>query len=132
MADVAKVGKPSLSSLLLPANDKISGLLAGEDLAAGDVCYIKNDGKVWKAIGTTTNAAARARGFAATDAKSGESVSLVNNCQMAYGSGLTPGADYYLSATAGGGKIADAASTGGVNPIAFAVDTTRIRILPLR
>ena len=45
---------------------------------------------------------------------------------MNYGSGLTPGAMYYLSGTTAGG-LDTATSTGGTAPIAFALDTTRIR-----
>jgi hypothetical protein len=45
-----------------------------------------------------------------------------------YGAGLTPGASYFLSGTVAGG-IADAATTGGTAPCAFAIDATRIRAL---
>jgi hypothetical protein len=42
-----------------------------------------------------------------------------------YGSGLTPGARYFISATAG--AIDDAATTGGTVAIGFAVSATRIK-----
>lgn len=127
MADIAKSGTPSLSSVL-PGQDKtISGLLAGEAIAAGDACYIKSDGKVWKATGAAANAAAKVDGFAATAAPVGEAVTLVFDVNFYYGSGMTPGARIYLSgATAG--AIADAASTGGTAPVGFVVDATRVRV----
>jgi hypothetical protein len=126
MADIAKVGAPSLASLLLPANAKHTGLLAGEAIAAGDACYIKSDGKIWRSNGTSANAAAVCDGFAATAAAVNQAVTLIFNCTVQYGSGLTPGAPYFVSATAG--AIADAASTGGTTVVGRAVDATRIFI----
>lgn len=130
MADVTKSGTPSLATTA-PGGDCWvgSGLKAGEAIAAGDVCYIKSDGKVWKSIGTTTNAAAKVDGFAQKAAAVGEAVTLMVNVDMHYGSGLTPGARYFVSATAGGGKLADAASTGGTGSVAKAIDATRIRVI---
>lgn len=133
MSDIAKSGTPSPSTLLFcPAHQVGSGLTAGEDIAAGDACYIKgSDGKVWKATGAAVNAAAQVRGFAAEAAKSGEAVTLLKDISFRYGSGLTPGANYWLSgATAG--AIADAASTGGLEPVAFAIDATRIHVMASR
>jgi hypothetical protein len=127
MADIAKSGTPSLSSVLPPASQKISGLLAGEAIAAGDACYIKaSDGKVWRSTGTAANAAAQVRGFAFQAASSGAAVTLVFDVNINYGSGLTPGAAVYLSATAG--ALADAATTGGSAAIGFCVDATRIHV----
>lgn len=131
MADIAKSGVPSLASREPPANTRVTGLLAGEDIAAGDACYIKNDGKVWRSTGAAANAAAKVRGFAAAAAKSGEAVTLFADVVFNYGSGLTPGASYYLSgATAG--ALADAASTGGTGEIGFAIDATRIMLMRSR
>jgi hypothetical protein len=126
MADIAKSGTPSLSSVL-PGQDKtISGLLAGEAIAVGDACYIKSDGKIWRSTGAAANAAAKVDGFAAVAAPVGEAVTIVFDVNMYYGSGMTPGARIYLSATAG--AIADAATTGGTAPIGFVVDATRVRV----
>lgn len=124
MADIAKSGTPSLASLLLPANDKHTGLYAGEAIAAMDACYIKNDGKIWRSTGAAANAAAVVDGYAGLPAAVNEAVTLIFDCTVQYGAGLTPGAGYFLSATAG--ALADAASTGGTVVIARAVDATRI------
>jgi hypothetical protein len=130
MATIAKSGTPSLSSVL-PGQDKtISGLLAGEAIAAGDACYIKSDGKVWKSTGAAANAAAEVHGWAAREAGVGEAVTLVFDVNIRYGAAMTPGAKFYLSATAG--LIDDAPTTGGVAPIGFVVDATRIRVFQSR
>lgn len=128
MADIAKSGTPSLASTL-PANEQqIPGLLAGEAIAQGDICYIASDGTVMRATGAAANAAANARGIAAMAAATGEAVTLFRNVRFGYGAGLTPGANYYLSgATAG--ALADAASTGGTKVLGFAVDATRIQFI---
>lgn len=132
MADVAKSGTPSLSTVVPCPAHHISGLEAGEALAVGDACYIKaSDGKVYKSTGAAANAAAKVDGFVLQAAAAGDGVSLYFDVNVRYGSGLTPGARYYLSgATAG--ALADAASTGGTAPVAFAIDATRIRVLQSR
>lgn len=130
MTDIAKAGTPSLATTSPGGEAWVgSGRVAGEAIAAGDVCYIKSDGKVWKSIGTTTNAAAKAHGIAVKAASLNEAVTIMRNVDMHYGSGLTPGAPYYVSATSGGGALDNAASTGGTGIVAFAIDATRIRFL---
>jgi hypothetical protein len=126
MATVAKSGTPSLSTTVpCPANH-ISGLNAGEAIAPGDLCYVKSDGKVWKSVGTTTNAAAKVDGMALVAAQSGEACSIYFDVNVRYGASLTPGARLYLATTAG--LIVDAASVGGTAPIGFVIDATRIRV----
>lgn len=129
MAVIAKSGSPSLSSLNLdPGAQKLPPLIAGEALAAGDACYVKaSDGLVYRSTGAAANAAAKVRGFAPTLINIGEPVSLIFNVSMNYGSGLTPGADAYLSGTTAGALV-DTASTGGTAPIGFVIDATRIYV----
>lgn len=130
MTVVAKSGTPSMASVLPPQSQQIAGLLAGEALAAGDACYIKSDGKVWKSVGTAVNAAAKVDGWAAEACGVGEGVTLFYDVTFRYGAGLTPGARVFLGATAG--LIDDTATTGGTAPIGFVVDATRIRLLQSR
>lgn len=131
MADIAKSGTPSLCSVLPnPSANKITGLLAGEAIAAGDACYIKSDGKIWRSIGTAANAAAKVDGFAPIAAAVNDALTLVFDVNMNYGAGLTPGARYFVGAAAG--ALADAATTGGTAPVAFAIDATRIRVFQSR
>lgn len=126
MAVIAKSGTPSPSSVVYGQDKTISGLLAGEAIDAGDPCYIASSGLVMKSSGAAANAAAKVRGYAAKAASSGEAVTLIFDVNIRYGSGMTPGADVYLGATAG--VLSDAATTGGVEPIGFVVDATRIRV----
>jgi hypothetical protein len=123
---LAKSGTPSLSSVLPPQNNQLAGLLAGEAIAAGDLCYIKSDGKIWRSNGTAVNAAAKVIGIAMEACAVGEACTIMWNVNMRYGAGLTPGASLFASATAG--AIDDAATTGGTAPIGYVVDATRIHI----
>jgi hypothetical protein len=102
------------------------GKLAGEAIAAGDLCYMKSDGKIWRSNGTSANAAAKCDGIAAKDADSGQAVTIFRGVSFNYGASLTPGARVYVSATAG--AIDDAATTGGTAPIGFVEDATKIFI----
>jgi hypothetical protein len=107
VAEISKSGTPSLASVLPPQSSQIAGLRAG---------------------GAAATTAANVHGWAAEAANSGEAVTLYHGVHLRYGAGLTPGASYFLSGTVAGG-VADAASTGGTAPCAFAVDATRIRVL---
>jgi hypothetical protein len=132
MAEISKSGTPSLATVTPGHNCQLAGLKAGEDIAAGDACYIKaSDGLVWRSTGAAANAAAKVRGFAFKAAKSGEAVTLYHDVNFNYGSGLTPGANLYLSGTVAGG-LADATSTGGTASIGYVVDATRIRVFESR
>lgn len=130
MADIAKSGTPSISTTVPCPAHHISGLVAGEAIAAGDMCYVKSDGKVWRSIGTAANAAAKTAGMALQAAAVGEGVSVYSGVNVRYGAALTPGAPYYIGAAAG--ALADAATTGGTAPVAFAIDAARIRVLESR
>jgi len=128
MPDISKSGVPSLAtSVPCHAHHVLQGsTTAGEAIGAGDICYVKAaDGLVYRATGAAANEAARAWGIAARAAASGEPVTIYRDVEFHYGSGLTIGAAYYVSATAG--ALADAASTGGTTVVARAVSATRIR-----
>src|SRR4051794_35523824 len=132
MAAVAKSGTPSLASTLPPQSQQIAGnIRAGEAIAAGDACYIASTGLVMKSTGAAANAAAKVRGFAAEACAINEAVTLFFDVNFNYGAALTPGADYFLSGTTAGG-LDTVASTGGTAPIAYAVDATRIHVMPSR
>lgn len=131
MANVNKSGKPSLSTRTPSAEHSIVGLSAGEDIAAGDACYIHSNGTVMRSTGAAANAAAKVRGFAGIDAQAGDAITLFHGVNFAYGSGLTPGADLFLSGTTPGGLV-DAASTGGSAPIGFVIDTQRVHLFQSR
>lgn len=117
---------PSLSSVNPPQSCQVVGLVAGEALASGDVCYIKSDGKVWKSNGTAATAPALYDGIylGSASAAAEEPVTLYKGVNVRYGAGMTPGARAYVSTTAG--LIGDAASIGGTVPIGTVIDATRI------
>lgn len=129
MAEVVKstAAAPSLATVEPGYEHQINGVRAGEALAAGDFVYIKeSDGRVYKAIGTTLNAeAARARGVVLQAAVAGDGVTILHGVVVYWSTALRPGVNYHLSATAAG-LLNDAATTGGVNPVAFAIDATRL------
>jgi hypothetical protein len=127
MADIAKSGTPSLATINPGVEHQPGkGKLAGEAIAAGDLCYIKSDDKIWRSNGTSANAAAKCVGIAAKAADSGQPITIFRGVSFNYGSGLTPGAQVYVSATAG--ALADAATTGGTAPVGFVEDATKIFI----
>ena len=128
MAEIKKAGTPSVSSALTLVANRINGLLAGEDIAAGDACHIGGSGKVYRSIGAIADEAADVRGFAAGEARSGEAVTLAFDVTMRYGEDLPPSDGLYLSETVPGG-LTDVPSQGGTEPVAFIVDATRIHVL---
>lgn len=129
MAMITRSSKASTSTLNPPASNRFgSGLIAGEDLPAMCPCYVKaSDGRVWKSNGTALNPAADVVGWTAMPADAGEPVTLMFDVSARYGSGLTPGAKLYAFTTAG--EIADAPTTGGLNPCAIVIDATRIHVM---
>jgi hypothetical protein len=129
MAAVTLTGTPSLTTTVPDPTHHIPGLLAGEAIFAGALCYIKSDGKVWLATGAAANAAAKVRGMALQAAAVGEACSLYHGIRVRYGAGLTPGADLFLST---GGLIVDAATTGGTAPIGYVVSATVIEVFQSR
>ena len=127
MATLVKSGTPSLASALPDASQKITGLLAGEAIAVGDVCYIAAAGTIFRSNGTAATAPAKCDGMAVVAAAIGEAVTLIHDVNVRYGATLTPGARYFVSATAG--ALDDVATIGGTSPVAFAIDATRIHIM---
>lgn len=131
MAAIGKSGTPSPCSTLIPPTHRISELVAGEALAAGDAVYVAATGKVLRSTGAAANAAAKVDGFAAMAASINEAVTLITDCDWHYGAGLTPGARLFLSGAVAGG-LDDVASIGGTAPIGFALDATRVRLFQSR
>lgn len=131
MADVTKSASASMDASTGMFAPQVTGnLYAGEALAVAAPCYIKaSDGKVYMSNGTAADAAAGFDGFTARACSAGEAVTLFGvGARFRYGTGLTPGASLYMSATAGGGVLSDAATTGGTTPVARAISSTDIRV----
>lgn len=129
MANLAKdslAGADTSQALVAP---HIAGdVLAGENLESMSPCYIKAaDGKAYMSNGTAANEAAKFDGFTAKAYKTGQAVTLFGvGFRGRYSAGtLTPGADLFVGTVAG--SLADAATTGGLRPIARAINSTDVR-----
>jgi hypothetical protein len=128
MVEIMRVGLPAVLSPLVLAGNRISGPPAGEDIVAGDACYLTGDGRAYRSIGAAPDEAADVRGFAAASVRRGDAVTLVFDVILRYGEGLPSDRALYLSGTIPGG-LADAPSAGGDQPVAFVVDATSIHAL---
>lgn len=122
------VDVPSLATTVHdPGPHQIHGRAAA-DLTAGDMVYLTSTGTLAKADGTAATAPALSVGMVPKAYKSGEKAVAYAGVEFKYAaSGLTIGARYYVSATAG--SLDDAATTGGTVPVAFAVSATNIFVL---
>jgi hypothetical protein len=86
---------------------------AFEDVSQGEALYSRSsDGKVGKAIANDTVDKAACIGFAETSKLTGETVRVLTHGQLPT-SGLTIGADYYLSAAGSGGIVITPPSGSG-------------------
>jgi hypothetical protein len=129
MALVTRSASASPDTGSLMRAPQIAGdLYAGEALDPAAPCRIHTDGLVYMTNGTANNANANCDGFTARAVAVGQPVTLYGvGARFQYGSGLTPGARYYAAATAG--RLDTAATTGGLEPIAVAVNATDIIVL---
>jgi hypothetical protein len=119
VAEIGKFVTPSLATKLPCDAHRTHNLFPGEDLAAGDACYISATG-VRRSTGAAAAPAAKVDGFVMIDYKvaGNQPVTLYHGVEMAYGAAtLVPGTRLFVSGTVVGG-LADAASTGGTAPVA--------------
>lgn len=130
MAEITKLSTASVSSMgLVPGAQKTRATVCGEAIAKADVLCLRSDGKLYKSTGAAANASARCHGFAPTACDSGEVLTPVFNVTISgYAAGMTPGAPLYVSGTNAGG-LADAPSTGGLHPVAYALTATDINVI---
>ncbi len=97
---------------------------AGEALTAGNICYLKSDGKFWKARG---NAEATTKGrivmALASISANASGQFLVRGYYT--DSGLTAGATYFISTSTAGAKATTAPSSGNfARVVGWAMSTT--------
>lgn len=77
--------------------------IAGETLAAGDICYLANDGKYYKATATLLSKSTTELKLALNSATVGNTLSMLVYGYYDYGSAvLIAGTKYYLSTISGG------------------------------
>lgn len=130
MALITRLASASGDGTHLMKVPQISGdIYAGETLDPVAPCYIKAaDGLVYMSNGTAANEAAKFDGFTARKVEAGQPVTLYGiGGRFGYGSGLTPGAPYFVGATAG--RLDTAATIGGLVAIARAINATDIRVI---
>jgi hypothetical protein len=133
MAEVTRTGTPSLAGQRPAPEHRRAGLVAGEDVTAGDALYLKaSDVKFYKATAAAANEAVRVKGLAAKTTKAGDPVVALRGCTMQYGPNVAgtptnPGAYLYLSATVAGG-LADATAVNAPRPVAEVLDNGAIFI----
>jgi hypothetical protein len=132
MAELAKRTNPDPSLATLdPGREHFAAKgIAGEDIGPWDPCYIRNDGKIMRAIGVAAGDAAYVAGYAPDDGgKQNEPITLMTDVVVWYfNTPRTPGARVYLSATVAGG-LSDIATTGGTAPIGqIMADGRRVQV----
>jgi hypothetical protein len=134
MAEVTKSANVSLASLLPPPSQQLTGQTAGEALGRFDALVLRADGKWYRASGAANDANAVVDGWSADVYAAGDKRVTVwfGDMEVYFAdSGLVPGAPHYLSGAVPGG-LSTTTSVGGLNRIAFAIDTQRVRLLPPR
>ena len=130
MSLVTKASDASLDAASAMYAPQRSGLEAGEALLSFAPCYIKqSDGKVYQSNATSANEAASFDGITPRAYASGDTnVTLFGlGTKFRYATALTPGATYYIGATAG--RFDTAATTGDGIGIARAINATTLRII---
>lgn len=129
MSAITKAVTPSVSSLT-DQNDTIPGYNVGEDIAAGDACYIASTGLIMRCDGSASDGVKnRVMGFAAKAAKVAQKapLTLYTRATFAYGASLTPGTWVYLSGSVKGG-LDTASSTNVTGPCGYVIDAQQIRL----
>jgi len=133
MAEIAKgIATPSLSTPAPSFEHIIVGFLAGEDIAAGDACYVAADLTIMRCSGAAADIKAWCMGFATHPQKNGQAITIAHGVMFRYDPKTNPGGvaapagtRLYLSGTVAG-ALADAASTGGTLPVAISMGDGRI------
>lgn len=120
MADITRD-----ADMARPVNDYDSlNIVMDVAVEAGQPVYVKSNGKGALADASAAPAAA-ARGIASMDTIAGRAVALITRGKVAGYSGMTPGADVFVSDT--GGELADAAGTVTTR-VGWSVSATEIYV----
>jgi len=126
---IVKSTKASIDANTAMKAPQITGLIAGENIAVCDACYIKAaDGKVYRCSAAAADEKARLAGVAPRAAKAGEPITLFSlGLLFKYSdASLVPGAIIFLAEAAG--ALSTTATTGDAVGVGQAVDTNNIRI----
>lgn len=105
------------------SNIETKSMTAGESVSAGELCYLKSDGKMWKADADASTTTDGYLGIATASISA--NASGVFHIRGEYTtSGLTEASPYYVSVTAGAISSSAPASTKYMRRIGFALSTT--------
>lgn len=131
ITEVSDDTTPQLGGFLdINAKGFTEELTAGEAVSSGDLCYLKSDGKMWKADASAESTASTLLAIA-TESISADATGtfLINGSFTS--SSLTVGSIYYVSETAGA-FTATAPTTSGsiVRIIGYAISATRLYFNP--
>jgi len=128
MAEITRVGRPTLSTVGAPPNTRLGGKVAGAAVEAGDLIYIKGaDAKVYPATAAANDEKAVCAGIAGEKAGVGQGVTIVRNVNIGYATGMTPGTPVYVSGTAAGG-LATTPTQAKQIPVGFVFDAEIVHI----
>lgn len=103
----------------------------GEAITAGQICYLKSDGKMWKAKADVYNTSSFLLGIATTDISAEASGSFLIEGDYT-DSSLTTGSIYYLSVSTAGQKTLTRPTTAGniVRILGYATSPTNFFFRP--
>lgn len=125
-------GSGKLDETFLPAGvgSDSKTVTAGEALSAGDLVYLNGSGQAMKADANTVTK--MAVGFVLASISNGASGTVYFDGTISGLSSLTPGATYFLSASAAGGITTTPPSGAGdiVQPVGWAVSSTELTFNP--
>ena len=105
-------------------------LTAGENVVDGDLCYLKTDGKLWKADADAATTANTLLGIA-TETILADATGTFHLRGKYTTSGLTTGNTYYVSTTAGEWTNSPATDSGDIiRIVGYALSTTVLYFSP--
>lgn len=127
MANLTKSGKPELATFMPSTDCRITGVDVNVDATAGDVVYLDATSGQWKkSIASSSSAASRfGIGILHDDKYAGQPTTVFTHARFHYGSGLTPGQLFWVSADTAG-ALQTAAPYTNATPVAFAIDDSKI------
>lgn len=126
--------EPSLATGVPGPAHQLMGI-ANATIPAGAPCTIsgvtaRDEPLFVLSDGAVADAGALVWGFAARDARAGEALTLYHDVEFGGYAQLTPGTPYYVGAgPAGLGILDDTPTTGGTEPVAWAVTAERIYVI---
>ena len=129
--DVSTTASPEFSEVVAYNFTHKKALTAGEALVAGDLVYLKSDGKYWKVNAAATTTTAGKLAILLTSSLSADALGTFIVQGNVTTTGLTSGATYFVSTTAGEYTSTVPSTTGQfVRAIGVATSTTNLEFIP--